>query len=150
MIRQRIAHTITVDHREEKDGGGLYVEGVKVPFAVKSDPVVSHIDGYVGTVTVTFYADNVEVVTRGGERRYPVRTGPFEAELEWARREGRRIVLEGMADVIEALYSGAMSALEHWPARYVLGLDENDRKALISGTTHSQSGQSTEREGDTR
>ena len=57
---------------------------------------------------MTFYADNVEVVSRGGERSYPVRTGPFEAELEWARRESRRIVLEGMADILESMWSNAM------------------------------------------
>lgn len=147
MVRQRIAHTITVDHRAEEDGGGLYIEGVKVPFAVKPDPVVDDIEGYIGTVTVTFYADNVEVVTKGGERRYPVRTGPFAAELEWARREARRIVLEGMSDVLEWLWTGATKALEGYPARYVMSLDEAERKALVSQTTHSD--ESGSEKGDT-
>ena len=136
-MRQRIADTITVDYRDWDQGGGLYIEGVRVPFAVQPPVHVDNIDGYVGAVSVTFYADNVEVVSKGGERSYPVRTGPLERELEWARREARRIVHEGMADVLEWLWTGATKALEDYPARYVMSLDEAERKALVSQTTHS-------------
>lgn len=143
-MKERIAHVITVDHRPWGEGGGLYIEGVRVPFAISPEITVDDIEGFVGTVGVTFYADNVEVVSKGGERRIQ-QTTSFERELEFARREARRIVHEGMADVLEWLWKGTTRQLEDYPARYVMGLDEETRQALVSTPTHSQSEQNTDR-----
>lgn len=140
-MRQRIAHTITVDHRPWDEGGGLYIEGVRVPFATSPEITVDDIEGFIGAVGVTFYADNVEVVSKGGERRIQ-QTTSFEHELEFARREARRIVHEGMADVLEWLWDGRPQIDPLTPqGHYVMGLDEKTRQALLSTPTHSQSEQ---------
>jgi len=149
----RVAHSIVLDARD----GSISIEGARLPYHLRDEPVVADLDGMVGAVTVTFYADNVELVSKTGERSHPIvaRLGP---ELEWARREARRIVLEGMADIVQRLWDSRMTPVQKTldelltitpEMRVVQNLDDDEIEALVSGTTHSKSGQSTEREGDT-
>ena len=136
----RVAHHIRVDHRHPRDGGGIYVEGVRVPFFVSpGSEVVDFGEGALWGVSLTIYADNVEVVGLAGEASNWRSATAHAQDMEWARREARRIVHEGMADILEWCWEGMnQRALEDFPARYVMGLDEETRKALTSETTHSQ------------
>lgn len=145
-IPERIAHTIVVDHSQAGRGHTpLFIDGVQVPYALGPKVEVTDIDGFVGCVTVTFYADEVTLISKGGESR-TVKAITFEDELEWARREARRIVHEGMADILEWLWLDRPAVDPLSPqGHYALSLDEKTRKALVSTTTHSPSGQ---QEGD--
>lgn len=126
----RVAHSVTLDARD----GSLSIEGVKLPYYLRSFDGVQDHEGVVGSVTVTLYADNIEVVSKSGEVSRP-HTAPLEGELEWARREAGDVVRAGMADVLEWLWKGAVLGQL---GKDVLRLDEETRKALASETTHSE------------
>ena len=138
---QRFAHTIGVDEQR----GVVSIDGVDLPYIVAGDvyspELVNFHNGQLWGVTLTLYADHVELVGRRGERQLRDSAWHHEADMEWARREARRIVLEGMADILEWSWTGLTKYLESYPARYVLGLDEAERQALLSETTHSDAGQ---------
>lgn len=141
-MKERIAHVVEVDYRL----GELRIDGHVFPYAVlRSSIETGGIDDFVGTVTVTLYADEVAVISQHGEARRD-RYVSLDTELAWARRQARATVLEGMADVLEWLWSG--SGLDDplsKAAHMVLGLDPKIRKQLTLDTTHSDSPSDEER-----
>ena len=135
-MTDRIAHHVRIDHRPEDEGGGLFVEGVRVPFYVADDiEALSFEQGVIGGVSMVLYADVIEVVSRWGEVSHFRSRLADQADLEWAAREGRRIVHDGMADILHALWNSTATRAQ---ALQVLGLDEADVEALRSETTHSE------------
>lgn len=136
-LKKRVAHRISLDYRT----GSLWIEGVEVPFHISPEVEVHDFDGAVGGVTVTLYADEVEVISKAGTSKIRRSRAADQTDMEFARREARRIVHEGMADVLEWLWTGSTRQLEEWPVRYALGFDPDELHALTSQTTHSESGQ---------
>lgn len=140
-VPMRVAHSLVLDARD----GSLTLEGVKLPYYLREFGGITDHEGVVSSVSVTLYADAVTVVNAKGETS--VYSEPsLRADLEWAAREGRRIVHERMADTLHALWNSTATVQQ---ALDVLGIDESQWQALGLETTHSDRGQSIEKNGDT-
>lgn len=130
--KMRVAHSLVLDARDSS----ISLEGVKLPYFLRSFDGIEDHEGLVTSVGVTFYADEVTVITRKGEAQTLSAASP-RADLEWAQREAKRIVHERMADVLHALWNSTATVQQ---ACEVLGIDESQWRALQSETTHSDRG----------
>lgn len=129
----KIAHMIEIQPKT----GQIFIEGVEFDFYVKEAPEVdtSEMGGQVALVTLSVYADNVVYGERHVFSTMDQETRE-RAQLEsaWARREARRIVHEGMADVLKWLSGAAVEQMDGFPQRYVAGLPNGSPATKINDT----------------
>lgn len=97
-MAHHFAKEVVLDHRT----GTVEIDGVPFDYYVAADADVE-IDPSIITVRLGLYADNVTVVSKSGERKTVSSEADPGSDSEWTRRTARRIVLEGMADVLEWL-----------------------------------------------
>lgn len=99
-IRKHIVHEAVLDNRD----GTLWLDGVALPFWLQVDPEVDAPteDTPMGAVRVGFWADNITVIGKAGERTHPA-VADHTANMDWARRRGCEIVRTGLAPWLQYL-----------------------------------------------
>lgn len=127
-MMQRLAHVVEIDHQQ----GALTIDGEVFPYAIAPSPTASGVDDFIGIVSLDLYADEVVVTTKHGER-HTTRYANQAVELAWARREARRIVLEGMADIIQNLWEAIPVGDRPNPGE-ALGLSREQAEAVAFAT----------------
>lgn len=121
----KIAHSIEYDPETDK----IVIEGVPFDFYVRDGVEVGVLEDKVGFITMSVYTDNLVV---GNEILHStMNLEPkmrAKVESEWVKRESKRIVHEGMAEVLEWLSSAAAQGLEEgYPQRYMAGLPNDSQ-----------------------
>lgn len=130
----KIAHTIEYD----PEAGKIVIEGVPFDFYVRDDVEVGVLDDKVAFITMSVYTDNLMV---GNEILHStMNLEPkmrAQVESEWVKREARRIVHEGMADVLQWLSSAASEEMENHPQRYMAGLPNGSQPTMMTDNSNT-------------
>lgn len=93
-MRKQIARSVVIDSTD----GTVTINGLTFPYYIAPDPSIDLAPG-IGIVNIGILADEVTVIGADGTVNRPVEPS-LQAELSWARRVAREIVLEGLADIV--------------------------------------------------
>lgn len=126
----KIAHSVDYD----PETGKIVIEGVPFDFYVRDDIKVGVLEDKVGFITMSVYTDNLvvgnEIIHSTMNLEPKMRA---QVESEWVKREAKRIVHEGMSEVLEWLnISVARDIMDNYQQRYMTGLPNGSQSTKIN------------------